>query len=383
MKKIILFSVLISSWITFAQTADGLYAQINTSKGAILVKLEFEKTPITVANFVSLIEGKNSQVDKKFEKKPYYDGLKFHRVIPNFMIQGGDPDGTGAGGPGYKFADEITDLTHDKPGMLSMANAGAATNGSQFFITHKDTEWLNGKHTVFGNVIEGMDVVNTIAQNDLINTVIIIRKGKAAKKFKAHKVFKAYFEKKEANDKVLDAHNKEARENLGKVVAEKLRIKTEQEAANKKELEAKTATLKAEKANYLELQKQLGTQTASGLIYKVIKEGSGKMAQKGSEIKINYALYLATGELLETTFEDIAQQFGKFDPVKKEKNAYQPFPFEYGKKSGLIPGFIEGLENIKLGDRALLFIPYQLGYGENRSGPIPPKTDLIFEIEML
>lgn len=166
----------------------GMYAEMTTSKGVILLHLEFEKTPLTVANFVGLAEGKLENSARK--GKPYYDSLKFHRVIKDFMIQGGDPEGTGRGGPGYKFKDEIVEgLKHDKPGILSMANAGPKTNGSQFFITHKATPWLDGKHTVFGHVISGQEVVDAIVQNDYIVKVKIIRKGKAAKKFNAVKTF--------------------------------------------------------------------------------------------------------------------------------------------------------------------------------------------------
>lgn len=187
---------------------DGMYAEMLTNKGLILLKLEFEKTPMTVANFVGLAEGifpsevtsikmanqnmpdSLKEANKATEHKPFYDGLKFHRVIPNFMVQGGDPRGNGQGGPGYKFKDEIVpQLIHDRPGILSMANAGPGTNGSQFFITHVPTPWLNGKHTVFGSVVSGMDVVNSIVQNDQIISVKIIRKGKEAKKFDAEKVF--------------------------------------------------------------------------------------------------------------------------------------------------------------------------------------------------
>ncbi len=189
-----LFNFLIISVFAISCTAqdklqDGLYAKINTTKGSILIKLEFEKTPLTVANFVGLAEGKIAN-NAKAEGVPFYDGLKFHRVIADFMIQGGDPQGTGAGGPGYAFRDEFDpSLKHDRAGTLSMANSGPNTNGSQFFITHKETSWLNGGHTVFGYVIEGQGTVDLIQVGDSIKNIEIIRKGKAAKEFDAAKVF--------------------------------------------------------------------------------------------------------------------------------------------------------------------------------------------------
>jgi peptidyl-prolyl cis-trans isomerase A (cyclophilin A) len=169
---------------------DGLYAEMETSKGTILLKLEFEKVPLTVANFVGLAEGtkhysKAPGEPPKAQDKPFFDGITFHRVIADFMIQGGDPTGTGRGGPGYRFRDEIDpSLKHDRPGILSMANAGPNTNGSQFFITHRPTPHLDGKHAVFGSVVEGQSVVNEIARGDTIKAVKILRVGDKAKAFK-------------------------------------------------------------------------------------------------------------------------------------------------------------------------------------------------------
>jgi peptidylprolyl isomerase len=181
-KKLFLTTLLITSMTQVAQAGldKGVYASMDTNKGNILIKLFYKQTPNTVSNFVGLAEGTKYSSAKSGN---YYDGLKFHRVINNFMIQGGDPKGNGTGGPGYKFADEITNLKHDSPGILSMANSGPNTNGSQFFITHRATSWLDGKHTVFGKVIKGMGVVNAIKQNDNIDTLRIIRVGTDAIKF--------------------------------------------------------------------------------------------------------------------------------------------------------------------------------------------------------
>jgi peptidyl-prolyl cis-trans isomerase A (cyclophilin A) len=176
--------------------ADGMYAKFNTNRGVITIKLEMEKTPMTVANFVGLAEGDIPNTAKA-AGVPFYDGLIFHRVISkvngdaqDFMIQGGDPTGTGMGGPGYKFKDEfVPDLRHDRPGVFSMANSGPGTNGSQFFITHVPTPWLDNNHTVFGFVVDGMDVVNATLKGDKIVTLEIIRVGDAAKNFDAPAIF--------------------------------------------------------------------------------------------------------------------------------------------------------------------------------------------------
>ncbi|WP_313807278.1 peptidylprolyl isomerase [Flavobacterium sp.] len=176
--------------------ADGIYADIETVKGSVLVQLEYKKTPVTVANFISLTEGKNPFVSPKYKGKPFYNGLTFHRVINHFMAQGGDPEGSGNGNAGYKFKDEFDEsLRHDSEGIMSMANAGANTNGCQFFITHNPTPHLDGVHTVFGHVVEGMDVVRAIEMDDEINSVTIIRRGKEANQFDAVKVFKTYYSK--------------------------------------------------------------------------------------------------------------------------------------------------------------------------------------------
>ncbi|POY35924.1 peptidylprolyl isomerase [Flavobacterium alvei] len=357
---------------TTPAVAEGIFATIATSKGNIVLQLEYKKTPVTVANFISLAEGTNTFVtDAKLKGKPFYDGLKFHRVIADFMIQGGDPLGTGSGDPGYSFKDEITDAKFDKAGILAMANSGPATNGSQFFITHKDTPWLTGKHTIFGYVIQGQNVVNAIAQNDLILKVTIARKGTAAKAFDAPKVFSTYFLNKDEDAKkqaLIDAENKKKQ--------------AEAEALAKKEYEVKYGSVIKAKAAYFANEKTTGTTTESGLIYKITQKGSGVKPANGTSVNINYAGYFEDGNLFDSNYEEVAKMYGKYDPNRASQGGYNAFPFEIGKQ-GMIPGFLEGLNLLSFGDKALIFIPSKLAYGEaGAGGVIPPNATLIFEIEM-
>jgi len=305
---------------------DGMYAKINTTKGEILIQLEYEKTPLTVANFVALAEG-TMENKKKDLGTPYYDGLKFHRVIADFMVQGGCPEGSGMGDPGYKFADEFhPQLKHDKGGILSMANSGPKTNGSQFFITHKETPWLDGKHTVFGHVVEGMDVVNSIVQDDVMNSVTIFREGESAKSFDAPSIFKS------------------AQADIEKANAEKAIKATE---AAKKLTEGATFT-------------------TSGLAYFMIKEGEGEQATAGKTVSVHY-----TGKLTDGT---------KFDS-SHDRNAPIEFPLGEGR---VIPGWDEGIALLKVGGKATFIIPPHLAYGaRGAGGVIPPNATLIFEVELL
>jgi len=353
---------------------EGIFAEFVTSKGKIVVQLEYQKTPITVANFISLVEGTNTFVaDEKLKGKPYYNGLKFHRVIKDFMIQGGDPAGNGSGGAGYSYKDEcLPELIFDKGGILAMANSGPATNSSQFFITHKETPWLNGKHTIFGHVVSGMETVNTVVQDDVMNTITIVRKGDAAKKFDAAKVFSDYFANKGDDDKKQAAAQAEAR--AKQAVAE---------AEAKKIYDEKFGAVKAAKVAELAVIKAAGTTTASGLIYNIVQKGAGAKPADGATVYINYAGYLEDGSLFDSCKEDVAKTCGKFDQNRATQNGYQPFPFQAGKKDGLIPGFIEGVEQMAIGDKAVIFIPSKLGYGERGAGGvIPPNANIIFEIEL-
>jgi len=304
---------------------NGLYAKFTTSKGDILVQLEQEKTPGTVGNFVALAEG-NLENDAKPQGTPYYNGLKFHRVIPDFMIQGGCPQGTGTGNPGYKFDDEIhPDLKHDAPGKLSMANAGPGTNGSQFFITHVATPWLDGKHTVFGTVIEGQDVVDAVAQGDEMN-VEILRVGEAAENFNAVEAFRSFEGAREQREA--------------------------EEKAKQKEL------LDSVAAGYDE--------TDSGLRYKILQKGDGKQATKGAGVSVHYK-----GQLLDGTV---------FDSSYKRK---QPIDFNVGVGQ-VISGWDEGIQLLQVGDKARFVIPSNLAYGSaGAGGVIPPDATLIFDVELM
>ncbi len=305
---------------------DGLYAKVKTSKGDILLNLEFEKTPGTVGNFVALAEG-NMENTSKPQGNKYYDGLKFHRVIDNFMVQGGCPQGTGTGNPGYSFDDEFhSELKHDKPGILSMANSGPATNGSQFFITHVETPWLDNKHTVFGNVVEGMDVVNSIKQDDTLENIEVIRVGEAAEKFNAIETFRSFEGGRE--QKIEEA---------------------------KKQMEA-------------ELEKIAAgfDKTDSGLRYKIIQKGDGKKAEKGKQVSVHYKGQLTNGNVFDSSYQ------------RKE-----PIDFTIGVGQ-VIKGWDEGIQLLQVGDKARFVIPSEMAYGsQGAGGVIPPNATLIFDVELM
>jgi peptidyl-prolyl cis-trans isomerase A (cyclophilin A) len=352
---------------------DGIFAEIETTKGKIVVQLEYKKTPVTVANFISLVEGNNPQVAEKFKGKKFYDGLKFHRVIKDFMIQGGDPDGNGSGGPGYAFKDEFDpSLVHDKPGILSMANSGPKTNGSQFFITHKETPWLNNKHSIFGHVVTGQDVVNAIAQDDVMNKITIVRKGTEATKFDAAKIFGDYFANKAEDDKKQAA-----------IEAEAKKKQMEEQAAKQAEYLQTYSPVMAAKVESLNKTKTTATKTDSGLQYVITKKGEGKKPTEGQTVYINYAGYLEDGTLFDSCLEEVARQFGKFDQRRFDAKGYAPMTAQAGKYQ-FIPGFVEGLNLMSFGEKATLYIPSNLAYGERGAGGvIPPNANIIFEVELL
>ncbi len=379
----------------YPELEDGLYAEFVTTKDTMIAKLFFDKVPVTVANFVSLAEGKHPLVKDEYKGKPFYDGITFHRVMNNFMIQAGDPTATGSGDIGYKFEDEFKpDLKHDKPGILSMANVGAlATNGSQFFITEKPTPWLNAYdennemkncgaprvscHTVFGELVKGIEIQDSISnvkvakghkpvEDVIINKVNIIRKGINAKKFDAAKVFS---------------------EELPKL-KERIAIAKE-EKERKAEAARKEAKAKAElaRAEFLKKNERLTgrrIESPTGITMIFTKESNGEKPTSAQRVNIDCAGYFEDGELFWTTIKSVAEKHGKYDQNQDSQNGYKPFDRAYNKNAGLIAGFKEAMLNMKIGDKARVFIPYYLGYGEMGSPPvIPPMANLVFDIELV
>lgn len=362
---LILFSLVLSltSCNEYPDLEDGMYAEFVTNKGTFVAELYFQQTPITVASFVSLAEGTSTRVSEEYKGKPFYNGLIFHRVIEDFMIQGGDPTGTGSGGPGYEFPNEIVDsLTHSGKGVLSMANSGPDTNGSQFFITLKETPWLNGMHTVFGQVVEGQEIVDSLGvvetsgadkpvEEVVIQEVNIIRKGDAAEDFDANKVFSTELENLEA------------------------------EAAEKEKQEAEAMAANAEKFEALKAEAE---ELPSGLKIVMTEEGDGETPNAEDMVLVNYAGYLANGKLFDTNIEEVAREMGVYNQSRMDQGGYQPIPMPYSPDAQMIPGFKEGVQTLSVGDKATLFIPAHLGYGERGAGQvIPPNSDLIFEVELV
>lgn len=305
---------------------EGIFAHFKTEKGNIKIQLTYDKTPGTVGNFVGLTEG-SLENKVSLNGEPYYDGLKFHRVIPDFMIQGGCPNGTGMGGPGYQFDDEFhPDLKHDRPGILSMANSGPGSNGSQFFITHTSTPWLDGKHTVFGHLVEGQEVVDSIAQGDAIQKITIERVGADAKAWDANSAFDVFVNEKEARLKAL----RDAAEN---------------------ELDELTEGM---------------DRTDSGLFYEITRKGFGNLPPKGCNVSVHYRGMMPDGTIFDSSYK-------RNEPIS--------FPLGKGR---VIKGWDEGIALLKKGSVAKLVIPSELAYGSRGvDGIIPPDATLIFEVELV
>lgn len=306
---------------------DGLFAVMETSRGQIILELYYKDAPLTVCNFVGLAEGKLDAA----EGKPFYDGLKFHRVIKDFMIQGGDPRGNGTGGPGYKFADEEVPYKFDKPGYLAMANAGPNTNGSQFFITHVPTEWLNGKHTIFGHVVSAadQDVVNAVSQGDEIKSVKIIRQGADAEAFTA----------------TQENWNTFAKELNAKVIA-----------AKEAKYAAKIAEVEKKFPNY---EKDM-----NGIYYKTTKAGSGAKCGRGKHAYVAYKGYLVDGTVFDSS----------------EGRSDLDFTTGAGQ---MIPGFDTMVQDMKLGEKRTIVLPPDQAYGERGyPGVIPESSYIAFDVTL-
>jgi len=307
---------------------DGLYAVVETEKGNIVLNLEYKKTPMTVTNFVGLIEGELNIDDPG---NNFYEGLSFHRVINDFMIQGGCPKGDGTGGPGYSFPDEFDDsLKLDGPGVLAMANAGPNTNGSQFFITHVETPWLNGKHTVFGKVVEGQDIVNSIKTGDRIKNITIDKIGASAKNFKVTK--QAFHDLVEKAVEKAEGKEKEEEKKLSKEIDNRW---------------------------------PGNTLTSTGLRYIITKKGDGKGSPAfGKDVTVHYQGSLMNGKIFDSSI------------MRKE-----PATFKIGQ---VIEGWNQALVTMTKGEKRTLIIPPELGYGvQGFPGVIPPKAYLIFDVELL
>lgn len=347
----------------YPDLGDGMYAEFNTNNGTFVAELYYQATPITVANFVSLAEGDHPMVDSTHQDKKFYDGLTFHRVIKDFMIQGGDPTGTGSGDPGYRFPDEIVDsLTHDSKGYLSMANAGPGTNGSQFFVTLAETPWLDGRHTIFGQVVQGMEVVDSIGQvetaqqdrpvNEIkIESVNIIRKGSEAKDFDAAETFENSLSQMKAEEEELASRQEESK------ATNAARFSSMQEEAEKLE---------------------------SGLGINYLEKGDGPKPGENDLVQVIYEGYFADGTLFDTNREEVAREMGVFDEARKAQNGYGPMVTPIGAEARVIPGFKEGLQQMQVGDKAAIFVPSHLAYGPGGAGGvIPPNADLIFVVEMV
>ena len=361
----------------YPELGDGLFAEFATTKDTMVVQLFYKKVPLTVANFVALAEGTHPQLADSLKGKPYYNGTVFHRVIDQFMIQGGDPTATGMGGPGYKFGDEFDEtLKHDKPGVLSMANSGPATNGSQFFITEVPTPHLDNRHTVFGQVVKGLEVQDSISnvavapgsnkplEDVEILAINIIRQGFGARGFDAAKTW----------EKELP-------------LLEEKRLKKIEEAKKEAERQKKIAEEKMEAAAaeilpVLEDYKSKATATDSGLLTYTITEGNGEKPALGSVVKLYYEGYFTDGKLFSTNVKDIDLKCGTYNEQKEQRGLYNQMPMKFSADAQMIPGFKEGVLAMTKGQKSFFYLPSHLAYGENGRGPIKPNSDLIFIVEL-
>ncbi|WP_299252099.1 peptidylprolyl isomerase [uncultured Lacinutrix sp.] len=370
---------------------DGLYAQIETTKGTMVAKLFYKKAPVTVANFVGLAEGTHPSLEGDLKGKPFYDGIIFHRVMDKFMIQGGDPTGSGTGSAGFKFYSEFdTTLSHDKPGILSMANSGGLnTNGSQFFITEVpftrlDAFTADGSlkncnaggtscHPVFGELVKGLEVQDSISnvavskdrstlnkplEDVVINKVTIIRKGKDAKAFDAPKVFTE----------------------LEPLLPQRL------EDMQKKQVELAKEKSKAAAEDFKKANADLAGdifESPTGMVMILNKTANGEKPKSTDKVLIKTSGYFMNGNLLYTTDVEVAKKLNQYDEQQEKGGAYNSFPMIYNESAGLVAGFREAMLRMNVGDKARVYVPSYLGYGASGRPPrVPGNTDLYFDIEI-
>lgn len=344
---------------------EGLYAILDTSRGEIVLNLEYERAPITVANFVTLAEGRNDYVTEEYKGKRFYDGLIFHRVVPDFVIQGGSPTGRGDGGPGYSFKDEFHDsLQHDSAGVLSMANSGPDTNGSQFFITKSPTQHLDNRHSVFGKVVEGLNVVDSIQELDTIKEVRIIRNGLSAKRFNSKSIFNKHLKKLKEEEEKLEEEREEYQKLRDEITEKREPINAENQKRFRGFLAEMTDSLGIRFIKTETTQQQPVTEVDSLLI--------------------DYSLYFTTGELVDTSVFEVAES-NLINQVNGRPNKEDYNPISVNKEyiaNGFITGFRLGLSILNVGEKAILYLPYETAYGENGGNGIPPKANLIFEVHV-
>lgn len=342
---------------------DGMYAEFVTSKGIMVAQLFYKKAPYTVANFVSLAEGTNTLADSIYKGKKFYNNTIFYRVVDSFIIQGGDPTGTSTGNPGYRFDDEFNpDLKHDQPGVLGMANSGPNTNGSQFYITETPQPNLDNTHSVFGKLVLGLNVLDSITnvkvskrnqrpvKDVVLRKLNIIRKGVKANAFDANKIFINHFAELERLEKIKEDKQKALLESTRK------KFKTQQDQA---------------------------VLLPSGLQYYITEKGTGKQLSETSKVLVDYAVYFENGKLIETSNLETAEALHAVNEKRKAEDNYKPIVASLSPDAKMIAGFKEGLQQLHVGDKATLFIPYHLAYGESGNSAIPPKSNLIFEVNII
>lgn len=388
--KALLIALLITATAASCQSEypdlkDGLYAEIVTTNGTMVAELYYDKVPVTVANFVGLADGTHPKLKDSLKGKPFYNGIIFHRVIDNFMIQGGDPTGTGSGSPGFKFMSEFDNtLSHNQPGILSMANSGGfGTNGSQFFITEIPTTQLDGFtkdgnlkncaqrgtscHTVFGLVVKGLDIQDAISNVEtgsrdkpktdvVMEAVNIIRIGAAAKAFNAAKVF----------------------------TEQEPLLSTKIEDIKTKQIELLKEKSKASAQAFIKNNTGLGevVETATGLVMIKSHVSKGKSPKPSDKVLIDCTGYFEDGRFFYTTVAKKAKAFNEYNEQADKQGAYKPFAMPYNDSASLVPGFREAMLTMNVGDKVKAFVPSHLGYGVSGRGPIPPNTNLVFDIEI-